>query len=393
MQYRTNHKNGDKLSALSFGCMRLPKSEKEAKHLIMEALKSGVNYFDTAYFYQGNEALLGRIMYQEGIRPQMKLATKCPQFFVKKSDDFQKYIEIELQRLQTNYIDYYLMHMLTHFEQWERLCSLGVKAWIAEKKDSGEIRNIGFSYHGDPQGFCKIIDSYPWDFCMIQYNYLDVQNQAGKAGLLYASEKGIPVMVMEPLQGGRLATGLPDEVTEMFVLDDATRTPAQWGLHWVLNQPQVLTVLSGMNTLPILHENINIAQKAYPNSLSQKEEELFEKARKIILQKTHVPCTGCRYCMPCPIGVNIPLCFECDNLQAVKGTLIAQSKYITYVWEENAGKCKKCGKCEEHCPQKIPIRQKLSETASRLERFPYHPMKWVVGKVMHRKNKCKNADF
>ena len=384
MQYRTNPKNGDKLSALGYGCMRLGKNEKEAEKLLLSAVAQGINYLDTAYFYPGNEAMLGRILERTGLRNRVKLATKMPQYFVKKPSDFDRFFNTELERLKTGFVDYYLMHTLNSLEQWQRLADLGVVEWIARKKAEGQIKNIGFSYHGSREDFRRIVDAYPWEFCMIQYNYLDEHNQAGKEGLLYAAGQGLAVMVMEPLQGGRLAVGLPQEVQGLFSQAHPERSPAEWGLRWVWNHPQVTLALSGMSTPQMLEENVRVACDAQPDSLSQEELALLDRAREVIREKTKVPCTGCGYCMPCPFGVEIPLCFSCYNETAVNSKFRAQMKYVTYVGAHGASQCKKCGKCEEHCPQSIPIREKLDEAAAALEGFPYKPARAVVGWWLRR---------
>lgn len=380
MQYRTNPRNGDQLSVLGYGCMRLGRNEKEAEKLLVSAVEQGVNYLDTAYFYAGNEAMLGRILQRTGLRDRVKLATKMPQYFVKKPADLDRFFNIELEHLQTDFVDYYLMHTLNSLDQWQRMVGFGVMEWIAAKKAAGQIKNIGFSFHGSREEFRRIVDAYPWEFCMIQYNYLDEYNQAGKDGLLYAADKGMAVMVMEPLRGGRLAMGLPREVQDIFSHAWPERNPAEWGLRWVWNHPQVTLALSGMNTSLVLEENIRVACDAKPDSLSEEELALIDRARKIILEKTKVPCTGCGYCMPCPYGVEIPLCFSCYNETAVKSKFRSQMKYITYVGAHGASRCKQCGKCEEHCPQSIPIREKLAEAARSLEGFPYKPAQALIGR-------------
>ncbi len=387
MQYRVNPNNGDKLSALGYGCMRLPKNEKEATELLVKGISQGINYVDTAYFYPGNEAMLGRILDRHGLRDQVKICTKMPQYFVKSREDLDRFFDTELERLQTGYVDYYLMHTLNSMEQWQRLVDIGVEEWIAKRKAAGQIKNIGFSYHGGREDFRQIVDAYPWQCCLLQYNYLDEWSQAGKDGLLYAASKNMAVMVMEPLQGGRLATGLPPEAASLFAKAAPKRSPAEWALRWVLNHLEVTVVLSGMNTLPILEENLRVASEAQPGTLTPEEGRLFEAARQIIREKTKVPCTGCAYCMPCPFGVDIPLCFSCYNETAVTSRIRSMSKYITYVGDHNASTCKKCGKCEEHCPQHIAIRERLADTAKTMEAFPYKPAKKAIGWLLRRGKK------
>lgn len=380
MQYRINQKNGDKLSALGFGCMRLNKDENEAEKQIRYAIGQGVNYFDTAYIYLGNEAVLGRILAKDGLRDKVKLATKMPQFLVKKYADFDRYFSAQLERLQTDHIDYYLMHMLPGAEAWRRLVDLGVLRWAEEKRQSGAIRNLGFSFHGTQTAFIALLDAYDWDFCMIQYNYYDEFNQAGRAGLEYAGQKGVPVMVMEPLRGGTLVNRLP--AAAKAVWDDAPghRSPADWGIRWVLNHPQVVSVLSGMGSREMVEENIRTASGAEAGGLSADELALYERARTKIREAAKVGCTGCGYCMPCPHGVDIPMCFAALGDTVIKGRLASMRWYLYTTREHSASLCTKCGKCEALCPQSIPIREKLEQTKRELEGFPYKLMKFF-GKI------------
>jgi uncharacterized protein len=237
MQYRTD-RNGNKLSILGYGCMRftkkgtsidLDKAEKE----VMEAIHNGVNYFDTAYVYGGSEIALGEILKRNSCREQVFIATKLPHYMVKSKNSLEKYFTEQLKRLQTDYVDYYLMHMLTDVDTWERLKALGVVEWIKEKMDKGQIKNIGFSYHGNTDMFIRLMDAYDWDFCQIQYNYIDEHSQAGRRGLEYASKKGVPVIVMEPLRGGRLVNLLPEKAKDIFKQDSKKRTPAEWAFRWL----------------------------------------------------------------------------------------------------------------------------------------------------------------
>lgn len=290
---------------------------------------------------------------------------------VKKYEDLDKIFYTELKRLQTTYIDYYLIHMITDVITWNRLVDIGIIDWIKEKKQKGEIINIGFSYHGGKSEFIKIIDSYDWEFCMIQYNFLDENNQAGRSGLEYASKKGLPVMIMEPLRGGKLVTGLPKEVYNLWDNAYIKRTPAEWALRWVWNHPEVTTVLSGMNSLEMINENIKIASDAKPESFIEKDFELFVEAKKILSEKIKVPCTGCGYCMPCPNNVDIPTCFSCYNNIELESKTRAKTTYImqTSLMKkgQNASRCIKCGKCETHCPQKIKIKEELANVSKNLE--------------------------
>lgn len=346
-----------------------------------------MNYFDTAYIYPGNEVALGNILSRNHLRERVNIATKIPQYLLKKPEEFDSYFATELQRLKTDYIDYYLMHMLGDLQQWTRLCDMGVQGWIAQKKAAGEIRNIGFSYHGGQADFRRIVDAYEWDFCMIQYNYMDEFNQAGRSGLEYAAEKGLPVMIMEPLRGGRLATALPRDAEEMLDSMPGNFSCAQRGLRWLWDQPAVTTVLSGMNSMEMLQENVAAAENALPGCLSEEERKTFANVRELVLQGTRVACTGCSYCMPCPYGVDIPLCFSCYNETAsnhLKDQFNARWHYIYYVWEKTASKCRACGKCEAHCPQQIPIRERLTEVSQTLEAFPYRQLRFIAQRLMKR---------
>lgn len=300
MIYRTNPRNKEQLSQLGFGCMRFDRDDREVEKQIAYAIENGVNYFDTAYAYPNNEERLGRALAAGGYRDKVSIATKMPTYLISKPEDFNKMFQTQLKRLQTDYIDYYLMHMLSNVGEWERVCNLGILDFINEKKKNGQIGNIGFSYHGGLQEFKNLIDIYDWDFCMIQFNYLDENNQAGKSGLDYAASKGLPVMIMEPLRGGKLVNKLPKEAMKVWDNAPVKRSPAEWALRWVWNHPAVVTVLSGMNSMEMLEENIRIASEAKAEELTPTDLALYEQVRKIILGKETVPCTGCGYCMPCP---------------------------------------------------------------------------------------------
>lgn len=381
MNYRINPKNGDKLSTLGFGCMRFAKSEAEVEKQIISAIESGVNYFDTAYIYPNSEVILGRVL-AKGYRDRVKIATKMPPGNIRKYEDLDKIFNKELERLQTDHIDYYFMHMLRDAATWSRLVDLGILKWVEEKKKKGQIINLGFSYHGGKQEFINIVDVYDWDFCMIQYNFFDENHQAGKSGLQYAAAKGLPVMVMEPLRGGKLVTALPKEVYSIWENAYVKRSPAEWAFRWIWNQPEVTVVLSGMNSQEMIDENIRVASDAEANTFTQKDFDLFDKARDILSEKIKIPCTGCNYCMPCPSGVDIPSCFSCYNDREIEGKAGAFMKYLMQTNSHNASLCIKCGKCEQHCPQKIEIRQELAKTAKALEPIYYKPIKFVMKNIL-----------
>ncbi|MCH5273225.1 MAG: aldo/keto reductase [Lachnospiraceae bacterium] len=386
MQYR-NDKYGNKLSVLGYGCMRFSqKSGKidldKAEREVMAAYEAGVNYYDTAYIYSGSEAALGKILEKNKIREKVNIATKLPHYMMKSKESIEKTFQEELSRLRTHYVDYYLMHMLTDVKTWERLKSLGVEEWIREKKESGAIRQIGFSYHGNSDMFCRLLDAYDWDFCMIQYNYLDEHSQAGRAGLQYAASKGIPVMVMEPLRGGRLANNLPEKAKKLFDNYEIKHTPAEWAFRWLWNQPEVTCVLSGMNSLEMVQENVRNASDAQAGEFTEKEEALLKRVVEAINEKMKVGCTGCGYCMPCPKKVDIPGTFAVYNKRYTDGKSKAFQEYMlcTVLRKDStsASNCVECGKCEAHCPQHIEIRRELKNARKALEGPVYKIAKKVV---------------
>ena len=398
MQYRTD-KYGDKLSILGYGCMRfsrtgtgidIDKTEQE----LMAAYRAGVNYFDTAYIYPGSEAALGEIVERNGIRDSIRIATKLPQYLIKNRASLDRYFEEELARLRTDRVDYYLMHHLTDIQQWLRLKSAGILDWIAEKKQDGSIRNIGFSYHGNSDNFLKILADYDWDFCQIQYNYVDEHSQAGVTGLKAAAARGIPVVIMEPLRGGKLVGRLPEQAKRLIARDPRGWSPAEWGLRWLWNQPEVTVVLSGMNSLETVEENVRTASDACPGEFTAAEETLLDQVRQIIREKEKVPCTGCRYCMPCPKGVDIPGIFACYNTMYTESKASGRNQFMQTVAltaePAFASQCIECGKCELHCPQEIPIRQKLKEADRALRPLPYRIGAYFFRKFMLRKIKTQN---
>jgi predicted aldo/keto reductase-like oxidoreductase len=390
MKYRINPKNGDNLSVLGYGAMRLPKDEKLAGELLTYAIENGVNYVDTAYMYPGNEALLGKILSERDsqgtLRDRVKIATKMPPYLVGRREDFDRLFDAELERLRTDHVDYYLIHMLTDVVVWERFKNLGFMEWLRQKKEAGQIINLGFSYHGGRDDFMKLLAAHEWDFCMIQYNYYDENNQAGKAGLMAASALGMPVIIMEPLRGGKLVNGMPKPVYEIFDRAHVKRSPVDWALRWVWNHPQVTTLLSGMNSMDMLKENLRIADQAEPEEFTERDSELFSKVRQLLEEAMLAPCTGCGYCMPCPMGVDIPTCFTSLNDIPIEGKRRAFTKYLIYTaateQSSEASRCIKCGRCEKHCPQAIPIREKLELVQKELEGFLYKPARFFVKKFM-----------
>ena len=386
MIYRKD-RYGNDISLLGFGCMRFTQTGgkiniNKAEAEIMEAFNSGVNYFDTAYIYPGSEAAIGEIFERNRIREQIKIATKLPHYLVKSKDAMDKYFSEQLKRLRTDYIDYYLMHMLTDTDTWNKLINLGILEWMEEKKQSGAIRQIGFSYHGNSDMFCKLIDVYDWDFCQIQYNYLDEHSQAGRRGLMYAASKGIPVIIMEPLRGGRLVNQLPEQALDIIKNHHPLHTPAEWAFKWLYNQPEVSCVLSGMNSLKMVKENVKTASETTIGELGEAEDRMFADIVSAINSKMKVGCTGCGYCMPCPKNVDIPGTFAAYNRKYSDNTITALKEYFmcTALRKNSsaASNCIECGKCEQHCPQHISIRQELKNAKKELENPIYKIAAFII---------------
>ena len=386
MNYRTD-RYGNELSILGFGCMRFPQKMgridmEETEREIMTAYQAGVNYYDTAYIYPGSEAALGEIFERNNIREKVYIATKLPHYLIKSVADMDKLFTEELRRLRTDYVDYYLMHMLTDTDTWNRLKSLGIEEWITQKKASGAIRQIGFSYHGNSEMFCNLVDAYDWDFCQIQYNYMDEHSQAGRRGLYHAHEKGIPVIIMEPLRGGKLVNRLPDTAKKIFEEYKIKRTPAQWAFRWLWNQPEITVVLSGMNSDEMVRDNIQTASTVEVGELGEDEEQMLKQVVAAINAKMKVGCTGCGYCMPCPKGVDIPGTFAAYNRRYAEGKFWSFVDYVmcTTLRKNStaASNCVGCGKCEKHCPQHIEIRKNLKDAQKELETPLYKVVRKVV---------------
>lgn len=386
MQYRKD-RYGNDISILGYGCMRFPQTAgridmEKTEEQLLTAYRAGVNYYDTAYIYPGSEAALGSILQKNGIRKQVYIASKLPHYLIQSVESFDRYFSEQLKRLRTDYIDYYLMHMLTDTGTWDRLKALGILAWLENKKKEGKIRQIGFSYHGNSDMFCRLIDAYDWDFCQIQYNYMDENSQAGRTGLQYAAKKGIPVIIMEPLRGGRLASRLPEQAVRIFDSYPVKRSPAEWSFRWLWDQPEVTCVLSGMNALPIVEENVRAASEAEVGAFGEAEREMLGRVVSAINAGMKVGCTGCRYCMPCPKGVDIPGTFAAYNRRYTDGKFVALKEYFMCTamrkTTSGASNCVQCGKCEQHCPQGIAIREELKAARKVLEGPIYRIAKRVV---------------
>ena len=379
MNYRTD-RYGNRLSILGYGCMRFTKGAMgvdidKAEREILRAVELGVNYFDTAYIYPGSEDALGKIMARNpGLREKINIATKLPQYMIKKREQIDKIFNEELKRLGTDHIDYYLMHMFTDVAGWENIKNLGIEEWIEEKKAAGQIRQVGFSFHGNTEMFLRILDAYDWDFCQIQYNYLDETSQAGRRGLMAAAEKGIPVIIMEPLRGGKLVNLLPKAATQAIEANSKKRSPAEWAFRWLWNQEQVTVVLSGMNSIEMLEENARVAGEVVAGEFTGEDDAMIETIKAAIGAMMKVGCTGCGYCMPCPKGVDIPSTFYYYNQTAVSGKAKARFEYAQVVGMRKEtcfpDQCVQCGKCEMHCPQSIAIRDNLKKAGKVL--YPWY---------------------
>lgn len=383
MNYRNNLPN------LGFGCMRLPDSYEESEKLVLKAIEKGVNYFDTAYIYSGKEVLLGKILHSNNMRDKVRIATKIPLFMCKTYDDLDKIFEKQLIRLQTDYIDYYLLHMLNNPAELSGLLAMGLDKWVNKKKEDEKIKHIGFSFHGKGGDFIKLIDGYNWDFCMIQYNYLDIKNQAGLNGLQYAHSKNIPVIIMEPLRGGLLADTkrIPKKAADIFKSE--TMSPAQYALRWLWNHPEVSCVLSGMKTMWQLEDNIVVAKDSNPNCMSEDELKVIERVTDAFNELKTIPCTGCDYCMPCPAGVNIPGCFSAYNAYCMDKKSFNQYLLNTGATHSKRGTakgCVGCGQCEPRCPQSIPIQASLKKVGKKMEPLWFRIGMPIVRKYMARKS-------
>jgi predicted aldo/keto reductase-like oxidoreductase len=377
MLYRQLNKTGIDLSILGFGCMRLPttdhKPEKidypRATQLLHYAIDHGVNYVDTAYFYHAavfgqpgeSEPFVGEAL-SGGWRKKVHLATKMPLFLVKHKEQMDAFLNEQLKRLKTDYLDFYLLHGLNG-ETWDRMCDMGVREFLNKKKAEGKFRFPAFSFHGNAEDFIRICNEYDWTFAQLQYNYMDVDIQAGYKGLKYATDKGLGVVVMEPLKGGKLAQKLPDEMISVFNASPNKKSPAEWALRFVWNEAGVSSLLSGMNSMAQVVENIKVANDGIPNSLGKDELLMFDSLRNVMRARIKADCTDCRYCMPCASGVDIP-----DVLAALNNAAIWNdpNPWLTGYTRVNgkAGKCTECKECEEVCPQELPISTFMKEAVS-----------------------------
>jgi predicted aldo/keto reductase-like oxidoreductase len=373
MQYRKYGKLDFEVSALGFGAMRLPViedsdgaiDELQAIEMIRHAIDSGVNYVDTAYPYHKNkgETLVGRAL-QDGYRERVKLATKMPCWLVKTPDDFDRFLDEQLVKLQTDHIDFYLLHAIWR-ERWDRMQEMNALDWAEKALADGRIGHLGFSFHGTLPLFKEVIDAYDWTMCQIQYNLLNEDVQAGTEGLEYAAEKGIAVVIMEPLMGGALVSPPPDVQS---VWDAARANPVDVALRWLWNKPEVATVLSGMSTMEQVVQNLESADSSGGGTLTQEEANLVARVQEAYKGLESIPCTKCAYCMPCPNGVNIPRNFELYNQAVAYNTESLSKALYNYHMPkgERADACIACGECEEKCPQQIEISEWMERVHEKL---------------------------
>lgn len=382
MLYRTMPNSGDRLSILGFGAMRLPVKRNgaidapRAIRQVRSAIDRGVNYLDTAWPYHGghSEPLVGLAL-DGGYREKVKLATKLPSWLIETREDMDRYLDRQLERLGTGHVDYYLVHALSG-PQWKRMAGLSVAGFLDSALQDGRIRNAGFSFHGRPQDFVRIVDGYPWTFCQIQYNYIDEDQEAGTDGLEYAAASGLGIIVMEPLRGGNLGRPDPPPAVQAIWNEAVVRrSPVEWALRWVWDRPDVTLALSGMNVEAHIEENIAIAGVAHPNTLNKTEQHLVRRVADTYRDLMKVGCTGCGYCVPCPSGVMIPDCFDVYNNLAMYGDVqgsgysyaVRMCGVLSGQEPGYASRCTECGECLVLCPQRIEIPDRLKEVAWVLE--------------------------
>lgn len=386
MNYRTFPKIDDcKISCLGFGLMRLPLlpnsqeiDKEKTRNLVKLAIDQGINYFDTAYPYhqKKSEIVFGEIVKEENLRDKIYIADKMPVWEVQKEEDFYRILDEQLSKLQTDYIDFYLLHAMNK-ERWEKVKSLNGIKFLENAKAQGKIKHIGFSFHDNIDAFKKIVDDYEgFEFCQIQYNYIDEDGEKrtqnpGWQGLKYAGQKELGVIIMEPLRGGLLANP-PEQIRDIFASAEVPRLPAEWALRYIWESQEVVTALSGMNSEDQVMVNCAVASTAFPNSMPNSQIEVIKKAQKWFDSKIKVPCTGCRYCVPCPKGVSIPEIFDQYNTASMRG-LLEDDKNILYTEYKNlvernqgANQCVNCGACVKQCPQHIEIPLKIKEAHSKL---------------------------
>ena len=385
MQYRQMPRGKDRLSALGFGCMRLPTyfggvgsaaiDREKAAALVRGAIDQGVNYLDTAWPYHlgASESFLGDFVLTDGYREKVFLATKLPCFLIRKTEAMQNIFDKQLQKLNTDYIDYYLAHSLDA-TSWLSMKALGIIGFMDKLKSEGKVRHMGFSFHGKKEDFMQIVDDYPWDFVQVQYNILDEHFQAGIEGIQYAAKKGMGVIVMEPMRGGTLVDKIPSEVKRIYEGSGYNRTAADWAFRWIYNNPDVTVVLSGMSTKAQVDENVQVASESLPNGMSDDELAIVKTVKETYHRLLTVGCTGCAYCMPCPAGIDIPGALKNLNNYHMFKKSSAKFAHLRFAGVSTLdGKahwtsaCIDCGKCEDKCPQGVPVRKTFLQVQKELE--------------------------
>lgn len=403
MQYRTMPGSANRLSILGYGCMRLPTKfggaidKEKALEQIRGAIDRGVNYIDTAWpYHMGNsESFLGEYVLKDGYREKVNLATKLPCFTIRKTEAIRDTFKKQLKKLQTDYIDYYLLHSLDG-PKWDLMVSLGIIDFMDEVKAAGTVKNMGFSFHGKKADFMRICDGYDFDFAQVQFNIMDEQFQAGIEGINYAAKKGMGIIAMEPLRGGSLVSKMPAGVKKIYDESGYDRSAAEWALRWVWNNPNIQVVLSGMNVDEHIDENINVASEVLPESMDAKEFEIINSVKKSYESIMQVGCTGCSYCMPCPAGINIPAAFSNLNeyhMYSKGGARLHHAMHLGLQTDDGkphwTTDCIDCGECEKKCPQNIPVRQVFKQVQNDLEGLSTKALagaaRLVLGSKSHKK--------
>lgn len=372
MNYRILGKTGEKVSVLGFGCMRLPIRGESMKNIdvpatirmIRYAVDQGINYIDTAYVYhEGHSEEVVAKALKDGYREKVFIATKLPVWNVRKHEDMERLLDEQLNNLETDCIDFYLVHALNR-TYWPKLVDLGLLDFLRQAKEKGKVKHLGFSFHDEYEVFQGIVDSFPWSFCQIQYNYLDESFQAGKKGLEYAAKQGLGIVIMEPLRGGALVQGLAEDAKEMIEKAPNKMKPAELALKWVWNHPEVGVVLSGMTEMNHVRDNTQYAL-ASEKPLTSEEKEMIQNIQNIYQNRRQINCTACKYCMPCPSGVDIPQCFEFYNMAYMMDNIKGARFWYNRI--SKASNCVECGQCETHCPQNISIIAKLKDVKELFE--------------------------
>ncbi|MDI9482766.1 MAG: aldo/keto reductase [Bacillota bacterium] len=374
MEYRKFNKFDKPVSLFGIGCMRFPMiqtgdgavvDEEQSIQMIRYGIDHGVNYIDTAYpYHNGESELIVAKALKNGYRDRTYLATKLPVWLVEKYDDMERFLDIQLNKLETDCIDFYLLHALNK-SRWDSLMELKVLDFMEKAKANGKIKYICFSFHDNNKTFKEIINAYDWDMCQIQMNIMDMDEQATVEGLKYAGDKNIPVVIMEPLKGGKLANRVPDEIGQIYGQSRIKRTPVEWAFRWLYNFPQVAVILSGVSSMEQLKDNLRIFNDAKANCMDEEELALIEQVRQAYLKGIKIPCTGCEYCLPCPQRVSIPRIFDLVNSAFMyMSEKDSKNNYQRFIVNDgnDASKCVECGQCENVCPQNIPIMQKLKES-------------------------------